>query len=397
MIQKIFAKNTKKSAIWVASLGTVIGLSLLFLSIQLYLDVRTMSAQENNIIQNDYIVVKKKVSELSSFGINNNCFSNQELEELSAQNFVKSMAVFQGCRYKVFVQLSQNGGAFPEFSTLAYFESIPDKYIDVETQNWNWEEKDSIVPLILPSTYIDAYNFGIALSMGTPQLSKKLLSTVPFKLKIEGDQKKKTYYSKVIGFSDRINSILVPDSFLKYTNTIYGNTNTNPNGKIIIETINAKSQRIKDFLTQNNYQTNLELIKVNKVQEILKDGLVYQLCISLIIIVQSVLLFLFYSKILISKSSYEIKTLIILGYSVNTISKTLSSLTTKFYVCMVGLSFIIALISKNYINYWLINQKQIELQNGLSVVTLLIGLIFSILFIGINTISTKKRITELAG
>ena len=100
---------------------------------------------------------------------------------------------------------------------------------------------------------------------------------------------------------------------------------------------------------------------MNKVQEILRDGLVYQLCISLIIIVQSVLLFLFYSKILISKSSYEIKTLIILGYSVNTISKTLSSLTTKFYVCMVGLSFIIALISKNYINYWLINQKQIEL------------------------------------
>ena len=397
MIQKIFAKNTKKSAIWVASLGTVIGLSLLFLSIQLYLDVRTISTQENNIIQNDYIVVKKKVSELSSFGINNNCFSNLELEELSAQNFVKSMAVFQGCRYKVFVQLSQNGGAFPEFSTLAYFESIPDKYIDVETQNWNWEEKDSTVPLILPSTYIDAYNFGISLSMGTPQLSKKLLSTVPFKLKIEGNQKKKTYYSKVIGFSDRINSILVPDSFLKYTNTIYGNTNTNPNGKIIIETINAKSQRIKDFLTQNNYQTNLELIKVNKVQEILRDGLVYQLCISLIIIVQSVLLFLFYSKILISKSSYEIKTLIILGYSVNTISKTLSSLTTKFYVCMVGLSFIIALISKNYINYWLISQKQIELQNGLSVVTLLIGLIFSILFIGINTISTKKRITQLAG
>ena len=397
MIQKIFAKNTKKSAIWVASLGTVIGLSLLFLSIQLYLDIRTMSAQENNFIQNDYIVVKKKVSELSSFGINNNCFSNQELEELSAQNFVKSMAVFQGCRYKVFVQFSQNGGAFPEFSTLAYFESIPDKYIDVETQNWNWEEKDSTVPLILPSTYIDAYNFGISLSMGTPQLSKKLLSTVPFKLKIEGNQKKKTYYSKVIGFSDRINSILVPDSFLKYTNTIYGNTNTNPNGKIIIETINAKSQRIKDFLTQNNYQTNLELIKVNKVQEILKDGLVYQLCISLIIIVQSVLLFLFYSKILISKSSYEIKTLIILGYSVNTISKTLSSLTTKFYVCMVGLSFIIALISKNYINYWLINQKQIELQNGLSVVTLLIGLIFSLLFIAINTISTKKRITQLAG
>ena len=362
MIQKIFAKNTKKSAIWVASLGTVIGLSLLFLSIQLYLDIRTMSAQENNFIQNDYIVVKKKVSELSSFGINNNCFSNQELEELSAQNFVKSMAVFQGCRYKVFVQLSQNGGAFPEFSTLAYFESIPDKYIDVETQNWNWEEKDSIVPLILPSTYIDAYNFGIALSMGTPQLSKKLLSTVPFKLKIEGNQKKKTYYSKVIGFSDRINSILVPDSFLKYTNTIYGNTNTNPNGKIIIETTNAKSQRINDFLAQNNYQTNLELIKVNKVQEILKDGLVYQLCVSLIIIVQSVLLFLFYSKILISKSSYEIKTLIILGYSVNTISKTLSSLTTKFYVCMVALSFIIALISaapciESNIGYLVLSRK----------------------------------------
>ena len=60
--------------------------------------------------------------------------------------------------------------------------------------------------------------------MGTPQLSKELLKSIPFKLIIQGNNKQKTFHAKVISFSDRINSILVPKSFLEHTNSTYGNS-----------------------------------------------------------------------------------------------------------------------------------------------------------------------------
>ena len=396
MIQKIFAYKKNKSAIWLASIGTIVGLSILFLSIQLYVDIKSLSSQSNNLIHNDYFVIKKNVSELSSFGINNNSFSNQELEAIANKDFVKSMAVFQGCRYKVFVQLSEKGGAFPEFSTLAYFESIPDKFIDIKTNSWSWSNSDSLVPIILPSTYLDAYNFGIALSMGTPQLSKKLLSTIPFKLIIEGNQKRKIYYSKVIGFSDRINSILVPNAFLSYTNKIYGNSKISHKSQLIIETNNAQDPEIAKFLKKHNYQTNQELIKENKIQELLKSGLSYQLFISLIIIFQSILLLIFYNRILINKSKDEIKTLLMLGYTINSISKSINIIITKYYLIMVLISCGIVFTFKKYINYWFLTEKQIELPTNINAYTFITGVLFVVLFIFINSISTKKRITQIA-
>ena len=188
------------------------------------------------------------------------------------------------------------------------------------TNNWAWDTNDIELPVILPSTYIDAYNFGIALSMGTPQLSKKLLTSIPFKLSVQGNSKKGNYYARVISFSDRINSILVPENFLNHTNKVYGNKETTKHNKVIIAANNLKNPAVSKFLEEHRYTTNSEKTRGNKVQSILNNGVFYQFIIGMIIIIQSMILFIFYARIIINKSDFEIKTLLMIGYNRKTIS-----------------------------------------------------------------------------
>ena len=60
MIQKIFKHNNNRSSIALASIGSVVGLSILLISIQLYFDFKSLTQQENNTISNEFLVIKKK-------------------------------------------------------------------------------------------------------------------------------------------------------------------------------------------------------------------------------------------------------------------------------------------------------------------------------------------------
>ena len=391
MINKVFKNNNNKFSMFLASLGSIIGLTLLFLSLQLYMDFRLLLSGENELMSSEFLIVKKEVSDLSILGINNS-FSEKEIQEIADQSFVKSLAVFKGCQYQVFAHLSSDGGKFPGFSTLAYFESVPDEFIDVTTNNWAWDTNNIEIPVILPNTYIDAYNFGIALSMGTPQLSEKLLTSIPFKLTLQGNNKKGNYFARVISFSDRINSILVPENFLNYTNKLYGNKETTKHNKVIIATNDLKNPAVSKFLEEHRYTTNSEKTRENKIQSILNNGVLYQFIIGLIIITQSIILFIFYARIIINKSDFEIKTLLMLGYNRKTISVAINKLFIRSYLIVFTLSFTLFISAKSYFYFWLKNNKGIELNSGINVYTVLIALLFILSIITINKLNINRRL-----
>ena len=167
-----------------SGIGSVIGLSLFFISLQVYFDSQYLLSDDTEIINDEFLVLKKDITQLSIIGIGKNLFNDKEINDLKKQSFVNNLAVFKSCKYQVYAHLGSKGGSFPGFKTLAFFESIPSKFIDTPINEWKWDISSETVPIILPTTFVDAYNYGIALSMGTPQISKKLLKTVPLKLKL---------------------------------------------------------------------------------------------------------------------------------------------------------------------------------------------------------------------
>ena len=47
-------------------------------------------------------------------------------------------------------------------SSEIFFESVPDGFLDVTLEQWKWSEGDTTVPIVLPRSYINMYNFTFA-------------------------------------------------------------------------------------------------------------------------------------------------------------------------------------------------------------------------------------------
>lgn len=395
MIGKAFKPFGNKKTLILSSIGTIIGLCLLLIAVQVYTDVNF--ALNNNDNNDQYLVIKKKITTFNTLGLKSSSFTENNIKDLKSQSFVSELAPFKsGNGLEVMVIMSLEGGNFPPFSTLAFFESIPDHFIDVETKDWNWKEGTQEVPIILPNTFLDAYNYGIAPSMGAPQASKSLISSIKFQLRISGQKGKTTFYGRVVNFSDRVNSILVPDNFLNYLNTNYGSDKATAASRVIFSTPNKSNPAIVEYLSQHSYETNKDQLKESIIQQITSSLFYFLISIGLIIVFLAALLFLLYGQIIINKSEKEIKTLLILGYTWQAITKTVIQLFVKIYGIVTIISFIILFVFKSIFNPWFTNKVDLILPNSIASITFVIGLAFILLFLFINYINISKSIKKIA-
>ncbi len=408
MIKRILNSKRKWSSLILSGLGSVIGLSLLLISLQIYFDVQHLISDDSGAIDKDYLVIKKEISDLNMIkqGLSiisdseknnfSNTFNKAEIDEIKKEDFVDSLAIFKSCQYEVMAKMGDVKGGMPPFRTLVFFESIPDEFIDAKTNKWNWEINNEEVPIILPTSFVDAYNFGIAISQGTPQISKKLIENIRFKLHLKGNEKQALYLGKVIALSDRVNSILVPEKFLDYTNQNYGSNNQSQPSKLIISTKNSKNPAITKFLNEHNYVTNKEKTKGGVIQKLIDGMLYYQFFICLIIVLQSALLFIFYAQILVSRSNYEIKLLLMLGYKWQSIAKELNLLFIKVYLSIILISICLLYIFKNLMDQWFLNNQDIILPDNINSFTIFIGIGFILFFVLVNGWNIRNKIIALA-
>jgi hypothetical protein len=73
---------------------------------------------------------------------------------------------------------------------------------------------DNSVPIILPKNYLDLYNFGFAESHSMPKISEGMIGLVALDVTIFGRGDREQLKGRIAGFSNRINTILVPETFM---------------------------------------------------------------------------------------------------------------------------------------------------------------------------------------
>jgi len=393
------AINKKQNIFTLAfsALGAILGFTLLLITLQLFTDVDTIFNNESDAIDSEYLVLKKHVSTLNTIGLSSNtAFDSEEIEEIKSQDFIKDIAPFKNATFEVMAVLGMEGGKFPTMKSLAFFETVPDQFIDVETNNWMWEKGAMQVPIILPNTYLDAYNFGIAQAAGTPQVSKGIIGAFSIKLEVSGNGKKTKYQGNVINFSDRINSILVPKSFLDFANLEYGSPSKQEIFRVIVEVTDANDPSLKKYIEDNGYETNSEQLRGGKVEQILRGFLNFHVLIGIIIILQSAFLFVLYSQILIQKSKYEIQLLLILGYKWKTITNQINKSFILVFMLVGLVSFLCFGAVKLWFNAWLLEEVGMEVTSLVSLNTLLFGGAFLLLFLFLTGFNISNKVKQLA-
>ena len=271
--------------------ANLLGMLIVLLSVQFYYDVLPVFTQGDSFIKKDYLIVSKRISMVSSFSGRSNTFSAADIDEIKAQKFCKSVGAFTSSRYKVSASMGVEGMAY--MSTEMFFESVPDRFVDADLKDWHFAEGDPVVPIILPRSYLTIYNFGFAQSRSLPKLSEGL----------------------VIGFSNRLNTILVPESFMKWSNRLYAPDGDAGPTRLIVEVYNPADDAIARFLQQKGYDTEDDKLDAGKTTYFLKIVSGVVMSVGLLISVLSFYILMLSIYLLVQKNTTKLENLLLIGYS----------------------------------------------------------------------------------
>lgn len=252
-IGRLLRRNLSKVQLAGFVLSNFIGLAIVISAIQFYADIRPIWENDDSFINHDYLIVNKKVSASHMMGGASTDFSPAEIEELKAQPWVRRVGEFTSADYEVKASMQQGGRGL---ATNMFLESIPDDFIDVDHADWHFQPGDSVVPVIISKDYLTLYNFGFASSSGLPQLTEGMLSAIPLNLRLTGHDGEKEIRIKatITGFSGRLNTILVPEAFMEWSNATLGDGVNPAPRRLIIEDNSPGDTAISEFLAAHELE-----------------------------------------------------------------------------------------------------------------------------------------------
>jgi hypothetical protein len=394
LVWKLMRRHISMSQLAGFFFANLCGMVIVLLGIQFYQDVAPVFTEGDSFMKKDYLIVSKKVSTLGSFVGKSSTFSNSDIEEILDQPFTKEVGAFTPSQFKVSagVGMEQIG---LNMSTAMFFESVPDKYVDVNLDEWHFEPGQEVVPIIIPRNYLNLYNFGFAQSRSLPQLSEGVMNLINLEVRISGGGRQNSYKGKIAGFSNRLNTILVPESFMVWANANYsdGKSDKEPS-RLIVEVGNPTDDRIARFFKEHGYETEDDKLDAGKTTWFLKVVVGIVLAVGLLISILSFYILMLSIYLLLQKNSTKLENLLLIGYGPNRVALPYQILTIGLNACVLVLAIGVVLYVRTlYMD--VVVQMFPSLGEGNVWLMMLIGIL---LFLGVsffNVIAVKKKVASI--
>ena len=233
-------------------LANLFGMMIVLLSVQFYKDVIPVFTEGDSFMKKDFIIATKKISTLGSFAGKSNTFSPDDIADLKKQSFTKTIGAFTPSQFKVSAGLGMQEAGI-HLSTDMFFESVPDEFVDIKLDKWHFDEETHTIPIIIPRNYLNLYNFGFAQSRSLPKLSEGLMGLIQMDIMMRGNGRVEQYKGNIVGFSNRLNTILVPQSFMNWANKNFAPDAEAQPARLIIEVSNPADSSIASYFQKKGY------------------------------------------------------------------------------------------------------------------------------------------------
>lgn len=387
---RLLRKNMSAGRIAGFILSNFIGLAIVLGGLQFYLDARSIWESDSSFVKSDYLVINKKVTSANTLGEKLDGFSEAEVNELKSQPWVRDVGEFSATDYKVWAKVEQGGRGL---STSMFFESIPDKFVDVAGSQWYFNENIPEVPIIISKDYLTLYNFGFAAGTGMPRMSENIMSGVPLTLKLSSNdgEREMTFQGHIAGYSNRLNTILVPAAFMDYTNRQLGNPGHQllPQ-RLIIDVSSPGDVAIGEYLTAHDYELAGDK-SGSQASFLLKVVVGIVLAVGIMITLLSFFILLLSISLLMEKNRDKLHALLMLGYDLGSVGR-------PYAVLAVGAScgaLVLAIVS-----VVLLRASYLPPLEGLGAIpgslwiSVVCGVVLTLLIIIFNLISIRRKVKK---
>ena len=373
--------------------ANLFGMFIVLLGLQFYNDVKPLFSQEDGFLKPEYLIVSKRISGMSVLGTGESCgFSEKDIQEITSQPFCKSVGAFTASQYRVVCSMGVNGVA--QFGTDMFFESVPDRFVDTDLSNWTFNPEEGVIPIVLPRTYLAIYNFGFAQSQSLPKISEGIVGMIDMLVVLRGNGHEQRLKGKVIGFSSRLNTILVPESFIQWSNGKFApEADLTPN-RLIIEVKNPTDDAIVKYINEHNLELEDDKLDAGKATYFLKLVTILVICIGMLISILSFYILMLSIYLLVQKNTEKLRNLLLIGYSPARVSLPYQLLTVGMNGVVLVLAVIILYLVRNYYmnTLWVMFP---QMQDGSLLPSLCLGICLFCVVSLINIVAVRNRVMKI--
>lgn len=317
LVSRLLSKNISLSQIIGYAVANLVGLAIVLVGVQFYGDISAALSSDGEDGLRDYLVISKPVNHVS---YNSKVsFTDDEVEELRRQPWVESLGEFQATNFSVMASVSMSSQSI---STLMFLESVPDEYIDIDLSTWKWDEQKGVIPIVISKDYLALYNFGFASAMGMPQLSESVINSVPIELTFSGNGRREHFEAYIVGYSSRLNTIVVPYDFMQWANARYApyESEKSQPARLIVKTHLPGDPAISDFITARGYELAGDKVDSSKLSYFLTVLTSVVIGVGAVICLLALFILLLSIYLLIEKNKEKLCDLMLLGYTPQQVS-----------------------------------------------------------------------------
>lgn len=389
LIWRLLRKHISLFELAIFFVVNLIGMTVIVGGVQLYSDIKPVLSGESRLIGNDYLVVTRPVERVGSGGKR---FTAEDIADFKTQEFVNDVGTFTSSQYEVYGSIMFSGR---KLSTMLFFESVPDNFIDIQPKEWKYKKGDKSIPIILPRNYLNLYNFGFSSTQQLPQITEDVIKCVELGIGLRGNGLLDDYTGRVVGFSDRINTILVPEQFMLWANERYGDAKSEDATRLIIEVEDPTNPELSAYIKANGYEIENKPAESSKAMYILKVCVVIIVCIGVVFSLLSLIILTLSIYLLLQKNVSKLENLVLIGYKPERVALPYNLLTLTLNISIWVISSIIIIIAQRiYISY--ISQIAGCEMSASPMVAIVVGGLFTALIIAFNFFIINRKIREIS-
>lgn len=344
LMWKLLRKHISTPQLIGFSIANLIGLTIVILAVQFYCDVLPVFTDEESFIRKDYLIITRNISSAGAIMGTSAEFSDEDIADIEQQPWCRRVGKFTSSKFSIIASIG--GGSSPMIRTMFFFESIPNNFIDVDSTSWHFDPQRPQVPVILSREYLSLYNFGFAATQGMPKVSEGEVSSVPLTFNLAGNGHSDMMNGRIVGFSNRLNTIIVPDEFMRWANARYGTGEVQQPLRLVVEVNRPGDPKIQAYMDAHKYMIAGDKMASSKTYYFLTLIIIIVIVIGVLISLLSFFVLMLSIYLLLQKNTKKLQDLIMLGYSPRQVSAPYVKMVVLINVAVLIASVVLMLVAR---------------------------------------------------
>ncbi len=385
MISKLLFEGQNKKQLLIASLGLFLGILFLLISIHYWVKIQEIG-KEGEVLGTNTLIVQKKVSNSSSLKLSKTDFSLNEILKIKSESFIKNVAPIKSNNFNVSFQTSDP--LVPYFRSDIFIQALDKEFLDIKIKNWTWDSEIDEVPMIMPREFLVMLNTFMS-AKGIPQVSDELAKEIKFQFKIWNKNKVKYFNVRIVGFTNEVSSVLVPMEFMDFSAANFGGEESQKVTQVIIQGKEGEFGLVEKLLIKRGLEPKKSQLIVGRLKSVVQTLFIVVLIIALTTLLLSSLILIQFLQLLVSRNSYNIQTLIRIGYDHKKMIKLFVKYLVLFFAAVSFFTILVFGLVKFSID-GLFQKGGLYLSNSFSFLSLFILFFVFLLFV-ISVYRTAKK------